>query len=150
MSYICKNKNGRFWDAAKSRWVHTPCLATIFSTFPSLVRWDVPGGEWVPFDLDELNFAPIAAEGHPISTEDCPMGLKRGQICEIASDNVTFHGEGPLKLGMKVKFERYGWDYPITFGQKLRQVALFRFPDGSYRSLLASSVRPSGKIAEKN
>jgi hypothetical protein len=89
--------------------------------------------EWVQTPIDEfMDFEP---HPHAVVRDDrCPAGLVKGERVNVAA-GVKFHGEQEIPVGTPVRFTRYAYDRFKYRTLPIYKYAMFRFPDGTERSL---------------
>jgi hypothetical protein len=86
-------------------------------------------------------FALTPAPGHEINATACQEGLKAGDVVYV-NGWVHYCGEKDQPQGLAVTFTRYVYDRPI-WHFPIRKYAMFRFPDGSERSIMKGSITRS-------
>lgn len=78
-----------------------------------------------------------------LSVERCPLGLVKGDIRYTSEQ--TQWADGKMPAGIRVVFTRYMYGRYIWYRFPINQYAMFRFPDGSERSLrddVITSINP--------
>ncbi len=68
-----------------------------------------------------------------LSVERCPLGLVKGDICYTSEK--TQWADGKMPAGIPVVFTRYMYGRYVWSRFPINQYAMFRFPDGTERSL---------------
>lgn len=75
-----------------------------------------------------------------IIADDCPEGLKAGDVRYVVAEDVSYCGEGKTPRGLRLVFKRYVWSRYHGFGHSIFKYGMFRFPDGTERSIMARSI----------